>query len=85
MPLSLPFHLVISSLRNHVGEMDATACIGWQGMWGLRRQSDNTPTLTLLLIERLVKAFKTHFAEIDFDAGCVNGFVQVLLGISANS
>ena len=50
-----------------------------QGKW------DKTPTLTLPLIERLVKAFKTHRAEIDFDAGCVNAFVKVLQGISANS
>ena len=43
-----------------------------QGKW------DNTPPLTLPLIERLVKAFKTHRTEIDFDTGCVNGFVKVL-------
>jgi membrane-associated PAP2 superfamily phosphatase len=36
-------------------------------------------------MERLIKAFKTHCAEIDFDAGCVNGFVRVLQGISTNS
>jgi hypothetical protein len=36
------------------------------------------PTLTLHLIERLVKAFKTHRAAIDFDAGFVNGFVPQL-------
>jgi hypothetical protein len=36
------------------------------------------PTLTLPLIERLVKAFKTHRAAIDFDAGFVNGFVPDL-------
>lgn len=41
---------------------------------------DTTPTLTTLpLIERLVKAFKTHRAAIDFlDAGFVNGFVSSL-------
>ncbi len=37
---------------------------------------DNTPTtLTLPLIERLQRAFKTHRAAIDFDAGFVNAFV----------
>ena len=46
---------------------------------------DNTPPLTLPLIERLVKAFKTHRAEIDFDAGCLNAFVKVLQGVSVNS
>lgn len=40
---------------------------------------DNAPTvLTLPLIERLVKAFKTHRAAIDFDAGFVNAFVPKL-------
>jgi hypothetical protein len=40
---------------------------------------NNTPTtLTLPLIERLVKAFKTHRAAIDFDAGFVNAFVPKL-------
>ena len=39
---------------------------------------DTPPTLTLPLIERLVKAFKTHRAAIDFDAGFVNGFVPQL-------
>jgi hypothetical protein len=43
------------------------------------------PTLTLPIIERLVKAFKTHRAAIDFDAGFVNGFVQVLQGVSGHS
>ena len=42
------------------------------------KNNDNvdTPTLTLPLIERLVKAFKTHRAALDFDAGFVNGFVN---------
>jgi hypothetical protein len=35
------------------------------------KNNDNvdTPTLTLPLIERLVKAFKTQRAELDIDAG----------------
>jgi hypothetical protein len=40
------------------------------------RRRANTHVRTLPLIERLVKAFKTHRAAIDFDAGFVNGFVQ---------
>jgi hypothetical protein len=36
-----------------------------------RRQST---LLTLSLIERLVKAFKTHLATIDLDVGFANGF-----------
>jgi hypothetical protein len=43
---------------------------------------DDTPeTLTLPLIERLVKAFKTHRAAIDFDAAFVNGFVPKIEGV----
>ena len=38
------------------------------------------------LIERLlVKAFKTHGAAIDFDAGFVNGFVPVLQSVIVNN
>ncbi|KAI2509704.1 hypothetical protein MHU86_4686 [Fragilaria crotonensis] len=41
---------------------------------------DDAPILTLPLIERIVMAFKTHRAALDFDAGFVNGFVHSLLG-----
>jgi hypothetical protein len=34
-----------------------------------------TPAVTLAFIERLVKAFKTHTALLDFDAGFVNAVV----------
>ena len=50
-----------------------------------KRNGDDTPTLTLPLIECLVKAFKTHRAMIDFDAGFVNRFVHVLQGVIANN
>jgi hypothetical protein len=40
-----------------------------------------TPVFTLQLIEHLVKAFKTHRAAVDFDAGFVNSFLR---GIIAN-
>jgi hypothetical protein len=43
-----------------------------------KRNGDGTPLLTLPLIERLVKAFKTHRAAVDFDAGFVNSFVPAL-------
>ena len=40
---------------------------------------DKTPTaLTLPLILRLVKEFKTHRAAIDFDSGFVNSFILKL-------
>ena len=38
--------------------------------------TNDTPTLTLPLIERLMKEFKTHRAAVDFDAGFVNSFVS---------
>ena len=44
-------------------------------------KGDDTSTLTLPLIERLVKAFKTHRTAVDFDAGFVNGFVPVIEGV----
>ena len=50
-----------------------------------RNGDDDTPTLTLPLIERLVKAFKTHRAAIDFDAGFMNGFVPVLQSVIVNN
>lgn len=40
--------------------------------------SDIPTTLTLPLIERPARAFKTHRAAIDFDAGFVNSFVPKL-------
>ena len=39
----------------------------------------DTTKLTLPLIERVVKAFKTHRAALDFDAGFVNGFVPAMI------
>ena len=47
-------------------------------------KGDYTPTLTLPLIERLVKAFKTHRAAIYFVAGFVNGFVPMMEGVWAS-
>jgi hypothetical protein len=46
---------------------------------------DNTPVLTLPLIEGIVKAFKTNRAAIDFDAGFMNGFVPVLQSVIAKN
>ncbi|KAI2498015.1 hypothetical protein MHU86_16452 [Fragilaria crotonensis] len=60
---------------------------GIEYSWGISKENsggdDNTttPALTLQLIERLVKAFKTHRAAVDFDAGFVNSFLP---GIIAN-
>jgi hypothetical protein len=45
------------------------------------KNKGDTTKLTLPLIERLVRAFKTHRAALDFDAGFVNGFVHVIDGV----
>ena len=43
-------------------------------------ENDNRPAaLTLPLIERLMKAFKTHRAAVDFDAGFVNSVVSAAI------
>jgi hypothetical protein len=41
-------------------------------------KSNDTTKLTLPLIERVVNAFKTHHAALDFDAGFVNGFMPAM-------
>jgi hypothetical protein len=43
-----------------------------------QKQGRRHDKLTLPLIERLVKLFKTHRAAIDFDASFVYGFVPAL-------
>ena len=43
-----------------------------------KNNGNDMPSLTLPLIERLVKAFKTHRAAVDFDAGFVNSFVPAM-------
>jgi hypothetical protein len=40
-----------------------------------KNNDQETPAVTLAFIERLVKAFKTHRAALDFDAGFVNAVV----------
>ena len=41
-------------------------------------RGDDTTKVSLPLIERIVKAFKSHRAAIDFDAGFVYGFVPAI-------
>ncbi len=43
-----------------------------------KNNGNDMPLLTLPLIERLVKAFKTHRVAVDFDAGFVNSFVPAI-------
>jgi hypothetical protein len=47
-------------------------------LYGSQNRGDDTIKLLLLLIKRLVKAFKTHRAAINFDAGFVYNFVPNL-------
>ena len=53
----------------------------YYALYESKRMGDDIPTLTLPLIERLMKAFKTHRAAIDFDAGFVNVFVPKMEGV----
>jgi len=53
----------------------------YYSLYESNRNGDDTSTLTLPLIERLVKAFKTHRAAIDFDAGFVNRFLPKMEGV----
>jgi hypothetical protein len=50
-------------------------------MYESKCMGDDIPTLTLPLIKRLVKAFKTHMAAIDFDSGFVNRFLPKMEGV----
>jgi hypothetical protein len=56
----------------------------YYSLYESKRNGEDMPALTLPLIKRLVKSFKTHRAAIDFDAGFLNGFVKVLQGKGAN-
>jgi hypothetical protein len=53
----------------------------YYALYESKRMGDDIPTLTLPLIEHLMKAFKTHRAAIDFDAGFVNVFVTKMEGV----
>ena len=50
----------------------------YYSLYESKNKGDDTTKLTLTLIERLAKAFKTHHAVIDFDASFVYGFVPAL-------
>jgi hypothetical protein len=50
----------------------------YYSLYESKNRGIDTTKLTLPLIERVVKAFKTHRAALDFDAGFVNGLVHVI-------
>ena len=58
-----------------------TYICAYYALYESKCNGDDTPILTLPLIERLVKAFKTHRAAIDFDSGFMNGFVPKIEGV----
>ena len=73
--------LGIKTVRKLSRRARAYICV-YYALYESKCKGDDIPaTLTLPLIERLVKAFKTHRAAIDFDAGFVNGFVPKMEGV----
>jgi hypothetical protein len=63
----------------------AYSICAYYSLYESKCKGDDTPTLTLPLIECLIKAFKAHCAASNGNAGFVNGFVQVLQGVIAKS
>jgi hypothetical protein len=51
----------------------------YYSLYESKNRGIDTTKLTLPLIERIVKAFKTHRAALNFDAGFVNGFVPAMI------
>ena len=69
--------LTVDTVRKLSRRARAYIC-AYYSLYESQNRGDDTIKLTLPLIERLVKAFKTHRAAIDFDAGFVYGFVPNL-------
>ena len=62
------------------GDVENNARAYISAYYSLNKSQHNggdTQTLTLPLIEHIVKAFKTHRAAIDWDLSFVNGFVHM--------
>jgi hypothetical protein len=52
----------------------------YYSLYESKNRGIDTTKLTLpLIIERVIKTFKTHRAALDFDAGFVNGFVPAMI------
>jgi hypothetical protein len=69
--------LTVDTVRKLSRQARAYIC-AYCSLYESQNRGDDTIKLTLPLIERLVKAFKTHLAAINFDAGFVYGFVPNL-------
>ena len=69
--------LTIETVRKLSRRARAYIC-AYYALYESQNRGDGTVKLTLPLIERLVKMFKTHRAAIDFDAGFIYGFVPNL-------
>ncbi len=70
--------LTVDTVRKLSRRARAYIC-AYYSMYESQNRGNDTIKLTLPLIERLVKAFKTHRAAISFDAGFVYGFVPNLM------
>jgi len=66
--------LTIETIRKLSRRARAYVC-AYFALFESKNKGNGDVKLTLPLIERLVKAFKTHRAAIDFDSAFVNGFV----------
>jgi hypothetical protein len=69
--------LTIETARKFSRQAEAYIC-AYYSFYESQNRGEDTTKLTLPLIKRLVKAFKTHRAAIDFDAGFVYGVVPNL-------
>jgi hypothetical protein len=76
--------LSTETVRKLSRQASAYICAYYSLYESKRKGDDDTPTLTLPLIERLVRHSK-RIAPKKIDAGFVNGFVHELQGVSANS
>jgi len=72
--------LTIKIVRKLSRQARAYIC-AYNALYESKCMGDDIPTLTLPLIERPVKAFKTHRAAINFDAGFVNRFLPMMEGV----
>ena len=72
--------LAIKTVRKLSRWARAYIC-AYYALYESKCMGNDIPTLTLPFIERLVKAFKSHRAAIDFDAGFVNRYVPMMEGV----
>jgi hypothetical protein len=69
--------LTIKTVRKLSRRARSYIC-AYYSLYESANRGDDTTKVSLPLIERIVKAFKSHRAAIDFDAGFVYGFVHAM-------